>query len=100
MGTTRIPATAAIADPNAQFSTAILLGDNPMAEAERSLSDTASVARPELTRSVEQPETERGRAPDGQQDQPIDRDPDVAPQRHSVRLATNCRPAEGWSRSG
>ena len=46
MGTTRIPATAAIADPNAQFSSAIRLGEIPTAEAERSLSDTASVARP------------------------------------------------------
>ena len=46
MGTTRIPATAAMAEPNAQFSSAIRLGDSPIAAAERSLSDTASVARP------------------------------------------------------
>ena len=46
IGTTRMPAAAARADPNAQLSTAIRFGDNPMADAERSLSDTASVARP------------------------------------------------------
>ena len=46
MGTTRIPATAAMAEPSAQFWMAILLGDKPMAAARRSLSDTASVARP------------------------------------------------------
>ena len=46
MGTTRIPATAAMAEPNAQFSRAIRLGDSPIADADRSLSETASVARP------------------------------------------------------
>ena len=46
MGTTKIPATAARADPKAQLSTAIRLGDRPIADADRSLSDTASVARP------------------------------------------------------
>ena len=48
MGTTRMPATAAMPDPSAQFSKAILFGDSPTADAERSLSDTASVARPNL----------------------------------------------------
>jgi hypothetical protein len=46
MGTTRMPAIAAMAEPRAQFKTAIRFGDTPMAEAWRSLSDTASVARP------------------------------------------------------
>ena len=46
MGTTKIPATAARPEPSAQFNTAIWLGDTPTAEADRSLSDTASVARP------------------------------------------------------
>ena len=46
IGTTRMPATVAIAEPSAQFSSAIRLGDRPIAAAERSLSDTASVARP------------------------------------------------------
>ena len=46
MGTTRIPATVAIAEPSAQFISAIRLGDNPIAAADRSLSETASVARP------------------------------------------------------
>ena len=46
IGTTSIPATAAIAEPSAQLSTAIRLGDTPTAAAARSLSDTASVWRP------------------------------------------------------
>ena len=48
IGTTRIPAMQAMADPRAQLPTAIQLGLMPMAEADRSLSDTASVARPKL----------------------------------------------------
>ena len=46
MGTTRIPASAAIPDPRAQLSNAIRFGDKPIADAERSLSETASVPRP------------------------------------------------------
>ena len=46
IGTTRIPAAAAMAEPSAQFWSAIRLGDRPIAAADRSLSDTASVARP------------------------------------------------------
>ena len=39
----------------------------------------------ELARPIEQPQTQRRRAPDAEQDEAIDRDPDVAPQRHAVR---------------
>ena len=46
IGTTRMPAIAAMAEPSAQFSVAMRLGDKPIADAERSLSDTASVASP------------------------------------------------------
>jgi hypothetical protein len=46
IGTTRMPATQAMAEPSAQFNTATRLGEMPTADADRSLSDTASVARP------------------------------------------------------
>ena len=46
IGTTRMPAAAAMAEPNAQFKSAIRFGERPTADADRSLSDTASVARP------------------------------------------------------
>ena len=46
IGTTRMPAAAAMAEPSAQFCRAMRLGDRPTADAERSLSETASVARP------------------------------------------------------
>ncbi len=55
IGTTRMPATAAMAEPSAQFWMAILLGDRPIAAADRSLSDTASVASPKrLLRYISQ----------------------------------------------
>ena len=46
IGTTRMPATAAMAEPSAQLRIAIRFGETPTADADRSLSDTASVARP------------------------------------------------------
>ena len=46
IGMTRMPAAAAIAEPSAQFKTAIRLTETPTADADRSLSDTASVWRP------------------------------------------------------
>jgi len=46
IGTTRIPATAASPEPSPQFNSAMRLGDRPIASADRSLSATASVERP------------------------------------------------------
>ena len=46
IGTTRIPASAASPDPSAQLRTAIRFGDKPIADADLSLSETASVAKP------------------------------------------------------
>ena len=39
----------------------------------------------ELARSIEHPQTERRRAPDADQDEAIDGDPDVSPQRDAIR---------------